>query len=119
MPNSLLTVSEIEAYYGRVRALRDVSHQVAAGTDAFHRGGGNASLSTCSCETLLLSRCGRVQLFALLAEHSSAAELDFVAFERQHFHQDLVALLQLVADVANAVLGDLPEARCRARCVPR
>ena len=34
---------------------------------------------------------------------------DLVAFDGQHLHQDLVALLQFVADVADAVLGDFAD----------
>src|ERR1017187_7573006 len=50
-----------------------------------------------------------LQLFALFLEHGFAAQLDFVAFERQHLHQDLVAFFQLVANVAYAVLRDLAD----------
>src|SRR5262249_49576174 len=50
-----------------------------------------------------------LQLFALFLEHRLAAELDLVAFERQHLHQDLVAFLQLVADFANAVFRNLAD----------
>ena len=50
-----------------------------------------------------------VELLPLFAEHRPAAELDFVAFQSQNFDQDLVAFLQLIADVAYAVLGDLAD----------
>lgn len=46
MPNPLLTVSEIEAYYGRVRALRDVSLQVAAGSVVALLGSNGAGKTT-------------------------------------------------------------------------
>src|SRR5512143_1196757 len=46
MPNSLLTVSEIEAYYGRVRALRDVSLHVAAGSIVALLGSNGAGKTT-------------------------------------------------------------------------
>ncbi|MGE5263718.1 MAG: ABC transporter ATP-binding protein [Acidobacteriota bacterium] len=46
MPNSLLTVSEIEAYYGRVRALRDVSLHVAAGSVVALLGSNGAGKTT-------------------------------------------------------------------------
>src|ERR1039457_6278116 len=49
------------------------------------------------------------QLLALLLEHRPAAELDLVAFERQHLYQDLVALLEFIAHFADAVLGDLAD----------
>src|SRR5579885_3867029 len=48
-------------------------------------------------------------LFALLAQNSFTAELDLVALERQHFHQDLVAFLQLIAHIPNAVLRHLAD----------
>src|SRR5665647_2500282 len=59
-------------------------------------------------ELLLLHRSG-LQLLALFFEHRAAAEFDFVAFERQALDQDLVAFLQLVANVLNAILGDLAD----------
>src|SRR5690242_18289795 len=55
-----------------------------------------------------LLRC-LFQLLALLFKHRFAAELDFVALQRQHLYQDLIAFFQLVAHVANAVLGDLAD----------
>ena len=48
-----------------------------------------------------------LQLLALLPEHRAPAEFDFIAFERQNLDQDLVAFLELVADVLDPVLGDL------------
>src|ERR1700733_7137652 len=48
-----------------------------------------------------------LQLLALFLQDRSAAQLDFVALKRQHLHQDLVALLQLVAYFLDTVLGDL------------
>src|ERR1019366_6880069 len=59
-------------------------------------------------ENLLLYKSAP-QLLALFFEHRAAAELDFVAFERQALDQNLVAFLQLVADVLDAVLGDLAD----------
>src|ERR1035438_6428433 len=49
-------------------------------------------------EPLLLHRSA-LQLLALFFEHRAPAEFDFVAFERQALDQNLVAFLQLVADV--------------------
>jgi branched-chain amino acid transport system ATP-binding protein len=46
MPNPLLTVSEIEAYYGRVRALRDVSLHVATGSVVALLGSNGAGKTT-------------------------------------------------------------------------
>src|SRR5579884_3373407 len=42
-----------------------------------------------------------LQLVALFAQHGFTAELDFIAFERKNLHQDLVALFELVAHVAD------------------
>src|SRR5690242_13691514 len=50
-----------------------------------------------------------LEFFALLAQHRLAAQLDLIAFERQHLYQDLVALLQLVPDVFDPVLGNLAD----------
>jgi hypothetical protein len=41
---------------------------------------------------------------ALLFQNRFARQPDAVAFNRQHLHQHLIAFLQLVADVANAML---------------
>src|SRR6202158_701316 len=49
------------------------------------------------------------QLLALLAQDSFAAQLDFVAFERQNLDHDLIAFLQLVAHVLDAVLRNLAD----------
>src|SRR5689334_21786142 len=50
-----------------------------------------------------------LELFALLFEDRLAAQLDLVAFEGEDFDQDLVAFLELVADVADSVFGDLAD----------
>ncbi len=39
----------------------------------------------------------RLQLLALLFQDRPAAQLDLVAFERQHLHQDLIVFVQLIA----------------------
>ena len=46
---------------------------------------------------------------ALLFQDRFARQLDAVAFDSQHFHQHLVALFQLVANLFNSVLGDLAD----------
>src|SRR5262249_27077869 len=43
----------------------------------------------------------------LFFEERPAAEADLVAFDADAFDQNLLALFQLVADVADAVIGDL------------
>lgn len=43
------------------------------------------------------------QLVALLFQDRFAAELDFVAFKRQDLDQDLIAFLQLIANLFDAV----------------
>src|SRR5262245_44841459 len=43
----------------------------------------------------------------LFLEKRPAAEADLVAFDADAFDQNLLALFQLVADVADAVIGDL------------
>ena len=43
-------------------------------------------------------------LRALLFQNRLARQPDAVAFHRQHFHQHLVAFLQLIADIADAML---------------
>ena len=45
----------------------------------------------------------------LLAQDGFAAQADFVAFDVDHLHQHLIAFLQLVVDVLDAVLGDLAD----------
>src|SRR5689334_655717 len=47
-----------------------------------------------------------LELLAFFFEDRLAAELDLVAFERQNLHQDLVALVQLVAHLLDAALRD-------------
>src|ERR1051326_3653292 len=46
-----------------------------------------------------------LQLLALLFEDGAAAQLDLVALEGKNLDQDLVAFLQFVANIANAVFG--------------
>src|SRR6185436_5660245 len=57
----------------------------------------------------------RLQLLALLLEHRFTAELDLVAFERQDLDQNLIAFLQLVADVVDAGLRDLADVQQTVR----
>src|ERR1700687_3815433 len=49
------------------------------------------------------------QLLALLAQNGFAAQLDLVAFERQDLDHYLIAFLQLVAHVLDAVLRNLAD----------
>src|SRR5437868_15247896 len=51
----------------------------------------------------------RLQLLTLLAQHSLAAELDLIAFQRQDLDQYLVAFLQLITHLLDAVLRDLAD----------
>ena len=48
-------------------------------------------------------------LGALLLENGFARQPDAVAFDGQHLHQHLVAFLQFVADILDAVLGDFAD----------
>src|SRR5713226_6899469 len=66
---------------------------------------GDASEALRSRGPLLLD----LQFLPLLPQNRLAAQLDLVAFERQDFHQNLVALLQLVPHLFNAVLGDFAD----------
>src|ERR1035438_6314687 len=50
-----------------------------------------------------------LQLVPLLLQHRFPAQLDLVAFERQHLHQNLIALFQLIADGFNPILRDLAD----------
>jgi hypothetical protein len=43
-------------------------------------------------------------LRALLFQNRLARQPDAVAFHRQHLHQNLIAFLQLIANIANAML---------------
>ena len=54
-------------------------------------------------------RLGSAHLGALLFQDGLARQLDAVAFDSQHLHQDLVAFFQFVANVVNAVLGDFAD----------
>ena len=49
----------------------------------------------------------RLQLLPLLLQDRPAAQLDLVALERQHLHQNLIALIQLIAHFLDAVLRNL------------
>src|ERR1700691_5410099 len=57
-----------------------------------------------------LARRFALRLFvALVAKNSPAAEANFVAFDRKHLHQYLVAFLQLIAYRADALIGDFAD----------
>src|SRR6185295_17652366 len=49
---------------------------------------------------------GLLEFLALLFEDRPAAELNFVAFQRQNLYQDLIAFVQLVAYLLYAALRD-------------
>jgi len=51
---------------------------------------------------LALRRLFLLQLLPLLLQNRFAAQLNFVAFERQNFYQDLIAFIQLVAHLLDA-----------------
>src|SRR5229473_5149785 len=71
---------------------------IAAGA-TFGRGGGGASAAS-GCLLLLL---------AGFLDEGFARKADFVALDRENLYQDLVAELQLVADVADAMFGDFAD----------
>ena len=48
-------------------------------------------------------------LGALFSQDRFARELDAIALNRQHFHQDLIALVQFVANIFDAMFGDLAD----------
>src|SRR5882724_10467222 len=50
-----------------------------------------------------------LQFLSLFAQNCLAAQLDLVAFEREDLDQNLVAFLQLVPHLFNAVLGDFAD----------
>src|SRR5271170_6500581 len=52
---------------------------------------------------------GLGEFLALFLENRFAAEFDFVAFERQDLDQNLVAFLQLVSNLLDAVFRDLAD----------
>src|ERR1700756_1058273 len=51
----------------------------------------------------------RRHLGALFLENSLAREPDAIAFDREHLHQYLIALFQFIANILDAVLGDLAD----------
>src|SRR6266849_5989979 len=52
---------------------------------------------------------GSLLLFAGFADEGFARQADLVALDGENFHEDLVAELQLIANVANAMLGDFAD----------
>src|SRR5882724_11378891 len=71
--------------------------EIAAGA-AFGRGGCTAAASG-----------GFLLLFAGFLDESFARQANLVALDGEDLYQDLVAELQLVADVADAMFGDLAD----------
>jgi len=58
----------------------------------------------------VVTPCGRfLLLFAGFLEQRFAREANLVALDGEHFHQDLIAKFQLVANVADAMLGDFAD----------
>ena len=55
-------------------------------------------------------------LFALFAQDGFAPQANLVAFDREHFHQDLVALFQLVA--TSRMRWSAISLMCRSPSVP-
>jgi hypothetical protein len=51
----------------------------------------------------------RLHFGALLFQDGFARQLNAIAFDGQHFHQHLVAFLQLVAHIVDAVLGNFAD----------
>ena len=54
-------------------------------------------------------------LRALLFQNRFARKPDAVAFDRQYLHQHLVAFLQFIANILNAVLGDFADVQQAVR----
>ena len=52
---------------------------------------------------------GFLLLFAGFADESFTGEADLVALHGENFHEDLVAEFQLIANVADAMLGDFAD----------
>src|SRR6266849_8206313 len=52
---------------------------------------------------------GSLLLFAGFADERFAGEADLVALDGENFHEDLVAELQLIANVADTMLGDFAD----------
>src|SRR5882757_3725379 len=58
----------------------------------------------------LLLPCGFLLLFvALFAQNCFAREANFVAFDGEHFDEDLVAQFQFVADITDALFGNFAD----------
>src|SRR5579872_3751990 len=80
----------------------------------FWRVGGNVTVAASTAagnrEIAGLSRGFAFSLLvSLIAQHGFAAQTDFVAFDRQHLHQHLIAFLQRVAYRPNALIGDFAD----------
>jgi hypothetical protein len=54
-------------------------------------------------------RFSAAHLGALLFQDGLARQLDAIAFNGQHLHQDLIAFFQLVANIVDAVLGNFAD----------
>ena len=58
---------------------------------------------------VLIWRRSAAHFCALLFQDGFARKPNAIAFDRQHFHQHLIAFLQLVANIFNAMLGDFAD----------
>ena len=59
------------------------------------------------------------EFFALLFENGFAAQFDFVAFEGEHLHENLIAFVQLVADVFDAAYVRSQQSERKSLLTPR
>src|SRR5579871_743963 len=62
-----------------------------------------------------LRRIGQTELRSLFTKNCLPRELDAVALDRQHLHQDLIALTKLVLDLFHAMLCDLRDVQQAVR----
>jgi hypothetical protein len=73
------------------------------------RSGDGIHLPTCACAVGRSRAIAATHFCALLFKDCFAREPDAVALNRQHFHQNLIAFFQLVANIGNAMLGDFAD----------
>jgi hypothetical protein len=65
--------------------------------------------STIATFVTLSSARRRTHFGALLPQDGLARQLDAIAFDRQYLYQNLIALVQFVTNVFDAVFGDLAD----------
>src|SRR5580700_5112046 len=73
---------------------------------AFERNGNRSALATFGTFRRGFSAA---HLGALLFQDGLARQLDAIAFDRQYLHQDLVAFLQFIANIVDAMLGNFAD----------